>query len=645
MPPGLLQADATPPSPSPASPAEDAPRRKTRTRMSTACGACRGRRTKCDGRRPACGYCRTRGFECQYESTLRGPTSRVEAELAAINQRLDHITRLLPSGDPADERPGPGPCINGHQQAYTDVDHAQANVAHHVLTSQDFTSQEISPFQLLGSESIMEILGLGRDFGRELLRLERDASAAVVGLPGNAPRVRMMQQQQALEALAAFSTYIHVWFPVLRPGFSDRYFRVISGPLMPGPESCLVLMVAAVGSVARQDPVLGHDNNLNNMSNNQMIYEDYLDVATASLPSVLVDGSIESVQCLVLLSIYYCCLSKPYQAYEYAMVASFKVQNLLKELSTRPDDGTGGDGELHEHAKRAYWAVLLIESELRVQFDVVESGIWDHDDQIALPDSRRTWEFNVELGSPQSSINSCTSPPSHASVITDNNRAHSYFLAEISMRRMLHRCNTAIRRTSPQGAIVYAPHIASELELQLDEWYGVLPDTVRFQLDLDFNPSHDLFPSIDPLANFLRVQYFCCKISIYWPAVYQSIQDGSPTTTPETLRHCERFFAAYIRLMPSMLTSIRDCIVNRWTLYASIFMTSMAVILAAQTPCLRAGCAVDWARLAVCLRSTRTVDRRIVQASPSLSLLDSALARRLAEVQTLLGGIDGMGCH
>jgi hypothetical protein len=571
---------------------------------------------------------------------IANPDNRVEVELAAINQRLDHITSLLPSSAGR-----PGPFINGHR-AYQDVDHAQASVGHHVLTRQDFTrqaftSQEMSPFQLLGSECIMEILGLGRDFAHELLRLERDASAAAVGLPGNAPRVRMMQPQQALEALAAFSTYIHVWFPVLRPGFSDRYFRVISGPLMPGPESCLVLLVAAVGSVALQDPLLGHDdNNINSLDNYKMTHEAYLDVATAFLPTVLVDGSIESVQCLVLLSIYYCCLSKPHQAYEYAMVASFKVQNLLKQLSTRPDDGTSSDGELHEHAKRAYWAVLLIESELRVQFDVVESGIWDHDDQIALPDSRRTWEFNVELGSPQSTINSCTSPTSHASPTTDtnnNNRAHSYFLAEISMRRMLHRCNTAIRRTSPQGAIVYAPNIASELELQLDEWYGVLPDAVRFQLELDFDPSHHLVPSVDPLANFLRVQYFCCKISIYWPAVYQSIQDGAAGgTTPETLRHCERFFAAYIRLMPSMLTSIRDCIVNRWTLYASIFMTSMAVILAAQTSCLRAGCAVDWARLAVCLRSTRTVDRRIVQASPSLSLLDGALARRLAEVQNML---------
>ncbi|KAB5558702.1 hypothetical protein GE09DRAFT_963282 [Coniochaeta sp. 2T2.1] len=635
MRPELLQADASP-SPSPASQAEDAPRKRKRSRMSTACSACRGRKSKCDGRRPACGYCRTRGFECQYESTLRAPTSRVEVELAAINQRLDHITSLLP---PAEERPSPS-STNGHR-AYSHADHAQANVGHHVLTSQDFTSQEMSPFQLLGSECIMEILGLGRGFARELLKLERDASAAAVGLPGRGPMVRMMQQQQALEALAAFSTYIHVWFPVLRPGFSDRYFRVISGPLLPCPESCLVLLVAAVGSVARQDPLLGHDNNMNN--NNRMVYEDYLDVAKASLPTVLVDGSIESVQCLVLLSIYHCCLSKPYQAYEYAMVASFKVQNLLKHLSTRLDDSTGGDGELHEqheHAKRAYWAVLLIESELRVQFDVVESGIWDHDDRITLPDSRRTWEFNVELGSPQSTTNSCTSPTSHASAMPDHNtsnRAHSYFLAEISMRRMLHRCNTAIRRTSPQGAIVYAPHIASELELQLDEWYYVLPDAVRFQLDVDFDLPHSAFsPPVDPLASFLRVQYFCCKISIYWPAVYQSIQDGSAGTTPETLRHCELFFGAYIRVMPSMLTSIRDCIVNRWTLYASIFMTSMAVILAAQTPCLRAGCAVDWDRLAVCLRSTRTVDTRIVQASPSLSLLDSALARRLAEVQSLL---------
>ncbi|KAH7141287.1 hypothetical protein B0J13DRAFT_445594 [Dactylonectria estremocensis] len=603
----LSQGDDSPPASPPEIPPDGPPRKtraRTRSRTTTACNACRARRTKCDSRKPACGYCRTRGVECHYEcyeQSQPGPTSRVEAQLAAMNERLDHITSLLPytQQPPRDpQRP-----VIGQGQG------------NHV-----FTGQEKLPFQLLGTDCIMTTLGLSPGFAQELARLERKASPVGVG---HGPRVCLIQQHQALAALAAFSAHVHIWYPVLRPAFSERYLGVISGPLTPGSESCMVLLVAAIGMLAQQDHALGASPCDNNS-------ELYLEAAMSSLPAVLVESSIESVQCLVLLSIYHCCLCRPLQAYDYAMIASFKVQNLLRYVDA-------SDAELHEDAKRAYWAVLLLESELTVQFDVVHSRIWDHDDKVALPDGRRAWQFDVDVASPQSAT---TSSPATIG-LADNlstDRMQSYFLAEISMRRMLHRCNTAISKRN-EDEIVYAPNIALELELQVDEWYRYLPDLVRFQhLDYDVDlsaPPHSL-QTVEPLGNFLRVQYYCCKLSIYWPAVYQSIQDGIATS--EVLRHCEKFFDAYIKLMPSILVCLRHCIVNRWTLFATIFMTSMAVIQGSQTRCLRDGCAVDWSRLLECLRSTRSVDRRIVEASVSLSLLDSALSRRLPDTYSLLDG-------
>jgi len=522
----------------------------------------------------------------------------VEVELAAIHQRLDYISAMLPCpGQQTSFLPDGVVAVGGHEQEN-----------HHV-----FTGEEKLPFQLLGTECMMTILGLGPGFAKEIATLERNALP--VGI-GNSSRLRLIQQPHALGALAAFSQLVHVWYPILRPGFSERYLDIISGPLTPGPESCMVLLVAAIGTLALHDHELGDAPSSGSNSS-----ELYLEAAMASLPAVVTDRSVEGVQCLVLLSIYHCCLSKPCQAHEYVVMASFKVQNILKHVGT-------SDGELYEHVKRAYWAVLLLESELRVQFDVVDSGIWNHDDQVALPNSRRAWQFDVDTGSPQASTTSPESTFSADGPRTD--RTQSYFLAEIAMRRMLHRCNTAIRRT-PRGEIVYAPNIALELELQLDEWYGHLPEPVRFQhLDADTSDSSALgHLSVEPLGNFLRVQYYCCKLSIYWPAVYQSIQDG--TATPEVLKHCQGFFDAYIQLMPSILICIRHCIVNRWTLYATIFMTSMAVLQASQHQFLRAGCAVDWPRLLVCLQSTSTVDRRVVEASPSLSLLERTLAQRLAD--------------
>ncbi|KAK3301803.1 uncharacterized protein B0T15DRAFT_323815 [Chaetomium strumarium] len=576
---------------------------KSRSRTTTACNACRVRRTRCDRRRPACGYCRNRGLECYYEQSQTSSASRVEAELAAINRRLDYITSSLHaahSSHPHPQQPV-SPAVDPDDQSHAESSHAVTGV-------------ERSPFQLLVTDCMMEVLGLGPGFARELVRLERN-TAPSAGI-GHAARLRFIQQQQALAALDAFSAHVHIWYPILRPGFSERYISVLSGPLTPGPESCLVLAVAAVGALAQEDHALRTGGAPSPCCENRSAL--YLEAATASLPVVLVDDSIESIQSLVLLSIYHCCLSRPCQAYDYAMTASFKVQNLLKCVDE-------GRGELYEQAKRCYWGVLLLESELRDQLDMVDSGIWNYDDKVELPDGRRSWQFDLDVGSPGTITASPGSSVSRASadgsvVISDKSQA--YFLAEIAMRRMLHRCYTAIRRT-PRGEFVYAPAIALELETQLDEWQSFLPEAVHFR-----HLAAAL--EVEPLSNFLRVQYYCCKISIYWPAVYQCIQDGRATSA-EILEHSERFFHAYIQCVPSMLMAVRDCIVNRWTLYATIFMTSMAVIQAAGTPCLRDGCAVDWPHLLASLQSTRSVDMRIVQASPSLSLLHRTLTDRLAE--------------
>ncbi len=476
-----------------------------------------------------------------------------------------------------------------------------------------------SPFQLLVTDCMMEVLGFGPGFARKLVRLERgiaprarDARAAKVG----AARPYFIQQQQALAALDAFSAHVHIWYPILRPGFSERYMSELAGPLAPSPVSCLVHSVAAVGALAQEDQALRAGAAPSYPEHNSQLY---LEAATASLPVVLVDETIESIQALLLLSIYHCCLSRPSQAYDYAMIASFKVQNFLKCVVYEDED------ELYEQAKRCYWAILLLESELRDQLDMVDSGIWNSDEKVDLPDSRPSWEFHLDTGSPCATTSSPSSTTSSGTASADgsalvSDKAQAYFLAEIAVRRMLHRCYTAIRRT-PRGDIVYAPAIALELETQLDEWQSVLPDAVHFRYE----------DALEPLSNFLRVQYHCCKMSIYWPAVYQCIEDGGNPTT-DILEHCERFFHAYTQSIPSMLMAVRDCIVNRWTLYATIFVTSMAVLRAVGTPCLRSGCAVDWVHLLACLRSTSSVDMRIVNASPSLSLMHRTLADRLANV-------------
>jgi len=48
------------------------------------------------------------------------------------------------------------------------------------------------------------------------------------------------------------------------------------------------------------------------------------------IPYVHSEFSLRSVQCLVLLSIYYNCMAKPCQAHDYILMASCKAQALFK---------------------------------------------------------------------------------------------------------------------------------------------------------------------------------------------------------------------------------------------------------------------------------------------------------------------------
>jgi hypothetical protein len=108
--------------------------------------------------------------------------------------------------------------------------------------------------------------------------------------------------------------------------------------------------------------------------------------------------------------------------------------------------------------------------------------------------------------------------------------------------------------------------------------------------------------------------------------VCQAIHDGAAS---EQLKdHCRKFFESYIQLVPSLMAAFHEFIVNRWTLFASIFMTTMAALKGITTSCLYG--LVDMTRLRQCFAMTQTADRRMIEISPSLILLADALEQRLA---------------
>ncbi|KAL3495879.1 hypothetical protein BJX62DRAFT_252876 [Aspergillus germanicus] len=577
---------------------------KPRKRLTLACDTCRSRRVKCDGQRPYCAPCRIRGLDCFYQQLPESPATKIETELANVNLRLDYLTMLL-------SKQHSTPLVQSHQ----------SSASPRTMLS----SHKDSPFCLLATDSIMRVLGLEEGFAHGLIQLERANLLIGATTP---PGMFFFSQQQVTDALAAFSDRVHGYYPILPLDFSEAYFATLSAPLTPSSRTCLVLLVAAIGCVAH-DPTTGGP---------------YFDAALQSLPVVLAECTLTSVQCLIFLSIYYCCLLKPCQAHDYCLIASFKIQNLFKSGLQ------GTDNDSLELTHRAYWAILLLESELSVQLDVAKSDIWSLDEYTPLPNCRRTWQFpplqtttstsNTTLAlaavSPESA-HSVDSTSTSTSTSTTADQAQSFFLAEIAMRRMLHRCNWAVTQSPEDGSHRYAPGIALELERQLDEWYGYLPPNIQFTREPHQHQHQQAGDTGSPqigdrgivgsLSNFLNVQYYCCKLSIYWPAIFQAMQDGS-VPSAQLLDHCQRFIDSYVQLLPRITFAVDDCLVYKWTLSVSFFTTTMAALKVLESPSL-AGARRD--QLHQCLSSAAAVDWRGTEGSPSLGVLQRTLSERLQQ--------------
>lgn len=340
-------------------------------------------------------------------------------------------------------------------------------------------------------------------------------------------------------ALAAFCNRIHIWYPIL----DGQVCEVYSSSPDPGgaasSQHCLCLIMTAIGSLVQHDLV--------RTALQERTDAPFMEAAMALLPTVLIESSVRALQCLVFLSVYYLCLVKPCQAHDYVLIASMRAQNLLKS----------GHLDVHqrEHVRRAFWAILLIESELAIQLDLASSGVWKLDNEITLPSGCGPWVHAAPILSETS-----TDSPSSTTTSQTSSEGLSYFLAEIALRRMLQRCTISIRQL-PNCKQRFAPVIAAELELQLEQWHSYLPTALRFD-------RHSISgDDSNPNALFLRTQYHAYKSSILWPAVYQAIEEGVDAEE-SVFPFCQNFYAAYALFVWSAAACIPQCVPNTWTLYA-----------------------------------------------------------------------------
>lgn len=127
---------------------------------------------------------------------------------------------------------------------------------------------------------------------------------------------------QVPRAFAAFYDKMYHWYPIFSSETFDFYLEKLASLLTPSSDACLLLLVAAIGSVAQCSSLTE--------AYNTRPDSPFISKALCMLPNVHFEFSLTSVQCLILLGVYYCFMAKPCQAHDYILMASMKAQAILK---------------------------------------------------------------------------------------------------------------------------------------------------------------------------------------------------------------------------------------------------------------------------------------------------------------------------
>ncbi|PIG87871.1 hypothetical protein AARAC_000849 [Aspergillus arachidicola] len=457
------------------------------------------------------------------------------------------------------------------------------------------------PFMTVQDEEFMAFLGIDRTFSCHLVQVERSRDA--VPLPTSPTSGLIISHEHAFHLLNNFAEHVHAWYPVLHGHFTVEFVHAIANGFPTSPESCLALLVLAIGRLFADG------------ASPPQLENPYIGPAMQMLHCIVSgDGHLRATQCLLLFSIYFICCVEPCRAHDFVSMASYHLQDMLSI-------DCYWEKEQPNIIGNCYWAAVLVESEILVQLDLENSGSWRLSPIGLMPVSCGTWVVPLDLTTAQS--------PSSTVLANDGNGAWdelvladlSYFVAEIAMRKMLRGCTLSARK-GPGGGFEYAPVIAAELERQLEEWYSFLPRQFQF-LGKALDASS--LRGRSPQAQFLSAQYFAFRTSVYWPAVYQAFSTGKLDYA--LLSQCRRFFETYSAFIESAACAVYNCRPNLWTLCASVFTLSMAAIVTSRTPCLDS---LVSSALLPCFQTAVRVFENVRHLSPSLAELGLILEGRVS---------------
>ncbi|KXJ90615.1 hypothetical protein Micbo1qcDRAFT_226601 [Microdochium bolleyi] len=493
-----------------------------RKRVMTACNLCRFRKTKCDAVRPSCSFCTDLGVECHYRDTgtpqaekpeppqklrdhhsVKDTIKTLEARLRTLEEDVRELRAEKRTADrpPPDavhvtgqgHTPGsfpvlspgkPTPSAPSMHDALSPVllyRDAMSNAAE--SPRDDILFRRSRPEVYTARPSLLTFCCPPyidarswddySDFYADEIRAGEEFLTMFDVYLSSEPdlgrrTIRRLQQ--------SFVDHYLGWIPIIEP---DNVGSVVdmacsSGTMTRDVNGCLAMFILAVGAITQDTPDSDTD---------ELAGIEYFTQGCQMLErfSLLIE-SLEMIHCRILQAAYFKLALRPIQAWNAITAAGRDCRHVLSSTTSQLLPPT-----LKESWNRAFWACSLIIDELEQSLRMHPEGHRAFHDIIPLP------------------------------TFTDENVGFYYFLAMISLRKMLQDVLDVVGYR--QGTVVYAPVVTAELRRQTQEWYDRLPPAVRFPLD-------DA-PLFDPRKNFLRGQYFCMFVVLEWASVLRVMEAHS----------------------------------------------------------------------------------------------------------------------
>lgn len=167
-----------------------------------------------------------------------------------------------------------------------------------------------------------------------------------------------------------FFDTINIWYACVNPvTWPAIYQTAASGEFRVGPESCLVLLVLALGKAGTAG---------DSSSSHEDAGMQYFWAAWPLIQKLVINQSLISLQCIVLASVYLLHLARPVEAWTLLSSVTMKLQLHLTNQATLAS-------EARKLLTRLVWNAILLESDILAELALPQSNLISHFSTLDIP--------------------------------------------------------------------------------------------------------------------------------------------------------------------------------------------------------------------------------------------------------------------